>query len=335
MSDMSPLFWILIFIISLVALVKGADWFLESAEKIGLTLGMSPFLVGVLIVGLGTSFPELVSGFFALFKGVNEFVIANAVGSNITNILLVIGVAAVAGKHLLITKDLIDLDLPLLGISTLMFLGVAWDGKVVLAESLLLLAIYAIYLWYALSGDDHEKSERALPAKVKRRWKVFHLGGFFESQGKANKIKLKDLAFLLAGGLLLFIGAKYLVDSVISLSEIFAIAPTVIAIGAVALGTSLPELIVSIKAALQKKSDVVLGNILGSNVFNLLGVVGIPGLFGTLYIDSVTFYLGLPVLLASTFMFVIVASSKRIHIWEGAMFLILYIFFIGKLFSLF
>ena len=323
------------FIVSLGALVKGADWFLENAEKIGLSLGLSPFLVGVLIVGLGTSFPELISGIFALFKGVNEFVIANAVGSNITNILLVIGVAVVVGKHLTVTKDLIDLDLPLLGISNLIFLGVAWDGKVVFVETLLLLAIYAIYLWYALVGDDHDKDEDALPPKVKRRRGFLNFGGLFEAQHKVNKIKAKDLAFLVLGAALLFVGAKYLVDSVISLSQIFDIAPTVIAIGAVALGTSLPELLVSVKAALQKKSDVVLGNVFGSNVFNLLGVVGIPGLFGTLYLDSITLYLGLPVLLAATFIFVIVGISRRIHIWEGAMFLVLYIFFIGKLFSLF
>lgn len=116
-------FWIVIFLASLVALVKGADWLLESSEKIGLSLGLSPFIIGVTIVGLGTSFPELISSLFAVFQGITEFVPANAIGSNIANILLVVGVSAVIGGRLVVTKSLIDLDLPLLAISTILFFG--------------------------------------------------------------------------------------------------------------------------------------------------------------------------------------------------------------------
>jgi cation:H+ antiporter len=114
-------FWIAVFIVSLVALVKSADWLLASSEKIGLSIGLSPFIVGVTIVAFGTSFPELVSSFVAVFQGVSEIVAANAIGSNIANILLVAGIAAIVAKRLSVTKDLIDLDLPLIAISTAIF----------------------------------------------------------------------------------------------------------------------------------------------------------------------------------------------------------------------
>lgn len=133
-------FWIIVFIISLVVLVKGADWFLESAERIGLSLGLSPFIIGVTIVALGTSLPELISSLIAVSKGVTEIVAANAIGSNIANILLVVGVSAILAKKLVASKSLIDLDAPLLAISTVLVLGVLADKKVVFIISLFCLS---------------------------------------------------------------------------------------------------------------------------------------------------------------------------------------------------
>ena len=133
----------------------------------------------------------------------------------------------------------------------------------------------------------------------------------------------------------MFLGAKYLVESVINLSDMFNIGAGVIAITAIAIGTSLPELIVSVRAAVQRKSEIALGNIFGSNLFNMLVVIGLPGLFTTLPLDEKTFSIGLPVMAAATLLFVVSGISRRIHMWEGAFYLILYVFFIGKLFELF
>ncbi|MDQ5919771.1 MAG: cation:H+ antiporter, partial [Patescibacteria group bacterium] len=144
------LLWILVFCVSLAVLVKGADWLIASAERIGLALGLSPFIIGITIVGVGTSFPELVSSLAAVWQGVPEVVAANAIGSNIANILLIVGISALVGKRLVVTKDLIDLDLPLLAISMVLVLGSVWDGVVTLGESLLLLLAYSIYLVYTV-----------------------------------------------------------------------------------------------------------------------------------------------------------------------------------------
>ena len=330
------LFWIIIFIVSLIVLVKGADWLLQSAEKIGLSFGISPFIIGVTIVGLGTSFPELISAMMAVFRGVTEIVPASAIGSNIANILLVIGISAVIGKKLLIHKGLIDLDLPLLAISTVLFLGIAWDKQITFIEALLLLLAYGIYLLYSFLYREEETEEihEVLPDRAERR-KLQSQKTFKKKLKKKPKIGIKDFLVLGAGIISLVFGAKYLIDSVIKLSEILEIGAGAISLAAVALGTSLPELLVSVKAALQNKSELALGNVFGSNVFNLLVVVGIPGLFKTLQIDEKTFSLGLPILAAATFLFIISGISRRIHIWEGAMYLIVYIFFVGKLFGLF
>lgn len=328
--------WIGIFILSLLALVKGADWLLRSAERIGLSFGLSPFVVGVVIVGVGTSLPELASSIVASLRGVGEFVVANAVGSNVANIFLVIGFAAVIGRKLVVDKDLIDLDLPLLATSTALFLGVAYDGTVTFIEALILLGAYFIQMIYTLLYQEEWQANDPLPDRVHKSGLIARLRYFLSSHNNTQiDIGFRDYAFLAMGVVGVVIGSKYLIDSVIAISEIFAIATGAIAIIAVAVGTSLPELFVSVKAAREGKSEVALGNIFGSNAFNVLVVVGLPGLFRSLPIDGPTLMVGIPAMLLATLLFVIAGISRKIHIWEGSLYLLAYILFIGKIFSLF
>ncbi len=329
-------FWIIIFIASLIVLIKGADWFLASAEKIGLSIGLSPFIIGVTIVALGTSLPELISALIAVSKGVTEIVAANAIGSNIANILLVVGVSSILAKKLVASKSLIDLDAPLLAISTVLVLGVLADKKVVFIESLFLVFLYLVYLAYTIIHREEKKEiqdKKFLPSRLERRKHFFSflpLRKIFQEKD----IGLKDIVLLVVGGICLFFGAQYLIDSIVQLSLLFNITAGVISLTAVALGTSLPELVVSGKAALKGKPEVALGNIFGSNVFNILVVIGFPGLFSTLFLDQQTFRLGLPALGLVTLLFIISIISQKIHIWEGIMYLFLYVFFVLKLFSL-
>jgi len=329
------IFWIIVFIVSLGVLVKGADWLITSAEKIGLSLGLSPFIVGVTIVGVGTSFPELISSFVAVFKGVPDVVAANAIGSSIANILLIVGISAVIGKRLMVTKSLIDLDLPLLAISTVLLLGVVWDKQITFGESLLMLVTYGIYLLYTvLHKDTEDTGEIAefLPSRQERRK---HIAAHKKEEFTRPTLVAKDFILLIVGILGLVFGAKYLIDALVNLSAMLNIATGVIAITAVAVGTSLPELLVSAKAALQEKSEIALGNIFGSNVFNVLVVIGLPGLFRVLPVDSQTFTIGVPTMALATLLFVISGISRRIHMWEGAFYLSVYVLFIAKLFNWF
>ena len=330
-------FWILIFIGSLALLVKSADWLVESAEKIGLALKISPFIIGITIVAIGTSFPELASSIVAVLKGATEIVTANAIGSNIANILLIVGLSAVMARYLIVRRSLIDLDAPLLATTTALFIFIMWDKKIVFGEGILLISAFIVYLLYTISrrkGEEEEETPEVievLPSRIERRKPLL----LKEVKVARPKLNLKVFLFLILGIVGLVIGANYIIESVLKISELLKISTALIAITAMAVGTSLPELVVSIRAALKKKYEIALGNIFGSNVFNVLLIVGIPALIRPLVVDNLTFLIGLPFLVIATLLFVISGISRRIHIWEGAMYLLLYILFIIKLCGLF
>lgn len=335
---MELIIWAVVFVASLLLVVKGADWFLDSAEKIGLRIGLSSFVVGVVIVGLGTSLPELVSAFAAIIQGAGEIVAANVVGSNIANVLLIVGISAMVGGKLAVSKNLVDLDIPLLTLATAFSVLTMIDGSVTPIEAAFLLVSFIVFLAYSIrNGGISENGDVRQLFSFRR-----HHGGIeimdFGDDPKAeasDKLTVRDFVWLVVGLLALVLGGRYLVQSVVSVSEILAIGVGAISLVAVAVGTSLPELAVSIKAARQGKHEVALGNIFGSNIFNILLVLGLPGLFATLPVDSATLKLGIPMMVVATVFFIISGMSKRIHSYEGAFYVLVYVFFIGKLFGLF
>lgn len=320
-----------IFIASLVALVKGADFLLTGAERVGKYFKLPPFVIGALIVGIGTSLPELASSISAVLADTGEIVVANAVGSNIANILLVAGLSAVVGRQVMkgskgkgvvgnkivSTKNLLNLEAPLLVISTVLFLGVAYDGVVNRGEAVLITAAFLVYLGYLLFHESDDEDEEP------------------NDEGEEVKQLLpKDYFMLVGGSALLGLGANYLIHSVVELSEIWQINPALISASAIAVGTSLPEILVSVGAVMRGRMDVAFGNVFGSNVFNMLMLVGTIGLFTNLPVDPDTLAIGLPFLAITTFIFFVSVTSRKIYVWEGLMFLIFYAFFIMKLFGL-
>ena len=311
----------------LALLVKSADMLVNSSEKIGLAFKISPFIIGVTIVAIGTSLPELASSLVAALKGQTEVVAANAIGSSIANILLIVGLAAIFARTLVVKRNLIDLDAPLLITSGALFLFVIWDKKIVLGEGILLMLGFVVYLLYTLlhKRDEDDELPDNLPLKAQQR----------EEVPKRAKIGLKTIVYLIIGAIGLVIGANYAIVSMTKIAEFLKVPNSLIAITALAVGTSLPELVVSIKAALGKKYEIALGNVFGSNIFNLLLITGLPALFRTLSVDELTFIIGLPVLAIATLLFVISGISRKIHIWEGAMYLIIYVLFIIKLIGIF
>lgn len=328
---MEILLWSVVFVASLGFLVKGAGWFLDSAEKMGRAIGLSPFVIGVVLVGFGTSLPELMSSLFAVWQGVPEVVAANVIGSNLANILLIVGLSALVGGQLAVSKSLIDLDIPILVTSTVLGAMVMWDGVITRPEAALLFAGFLVFLAYSMRNGGPRAEVRQLFSF--RTPRAIEIEGFNDSKADQATWSRADVAWLLMGLAGLLLGAKYLIDSVIALSALFAIGVGAISLFAVAVGTSLPELAVSIKAAWNNKHDVALGNIFGSNAFNLLFIMGLPGMFKALPIDAPTMALGLPTMLIATFFLVISGISQRVHSYEGAFYLIVYIFFVGRLFG--
>jgi cation:H+ antiporter len=307
------IFWIIIFSISVFLLVKSSNWFIESSEKIGLSLKIKPFIVGLTIVAFGTSLPELISSIFAVIKNETEIVVANTIGSNLANILLIGGIISIISGAIPAKRNLIDIDAPLLLITNITFLFIIIDKKVNFYEAIILLIQFIVYLVYTTSQKPDlslNKSEEII---------------------NKEKIKVKVFLKLILGAAGMMIGANYTIESTIKISQMLSIPSSFIAATAIAVGTSLPELSVSVIAAIKKKYEMSLGNILGSNIFNPLVVAGIPALIKELNVDDLTFNITTPFFLAATLIFVISTISKKIHIWEGLMYIILYVLFIYKL----
>ena len=308
------LIWIIVFVASLFCLIKSSDYFTDSAEKIGLYLGLPAFIVGVTIVAIGTSLPELASSIFAVLSNSSEIVVGNVVGSNITNIFLVLGITGIIGKKLKVTYELIHVDLPLLVGSAFLLAITVWDGIFTWPEALVCIGGFILYSVYIIKTQ--KKQETSKPKKPR-------------------KLDWKTICILIISAFFIYLGAKYTVESVIQLSEILNIGKEIIAISAIALGTSLPELMVTVSTARKGKPEMAVGNILGSNIFNALAVMGIPALIGTLIIPSSILTFGLPMMLIATLLYFFITHDKEITKWEGWLLIIFYVLFIGKIFNLF
>jgi len=311
MELMQLLQWSGILVIALFFLVRGADLFVEGAKKIGAHFGMSSFAIGVLIVGLGTSLPELASSIAAVLAGSTEIVIANAVGSNITNILLIVGILALLGGPVVINKNLLKTELPIFMIATIHFIASVYDGVVDRIEALLLVGTLFAYLWYLFSSSNDAKEEMEVKAD--------------------KKVTTKDIVFVVGGIAAVLIGANYTVEMAVNIATGLAIPIGLVSIGAIAIGTSLPELFVSLQAIKNKETDLAIGNIFGSNAFNILLVVGIPGLMAPLVAGEVVMELGLIVLIAASLILFVSGLARQVQKWEGVMMILFFIFFMVKL----
>jgi cation:H+ antiporter len=318
---MEIILWVLVLGVALVTLVGGADLFLKNAERIGLAIGISSFTIGVIVVGFGTSLPELASGILAILRDVPTIVPANAIGSNIANILLIGGVLAFVGKKLTIDRDLLSAELPFFVISTTLFAEIAYDAQVTTLESVLLVGTLIVYFFYLFSEDYSSGMvvEAVKDEVQKERFQLFHPSN------------TRTIALLVSGLALLLVGAHYVVESVVAIAGILSVPPGAVSITALAFGTSLPELVVSIKAVSSNKLSLAIGNIFGSNAFNILIAVGVPGLFMTLPLDDPTYQVGLPVLITSSVILLVIGLARKLYRWEGIMFFVLYGFFIIQL----
>lgn len=295
--------YLALFIVSLAVLVFASDWFIGAAEKIGLGFGISPFVIGVTIVAFGTSLPELAASISGIYQGASDVVIGNVVGSNITNILLVLGLTAVVGKGIDLKFNVMQNDMPMLFASAFILYFMIQDLEVTNIEAIILLVMLVVFLINSVkSGMDGEQ--------------------------KAEKADLKTWGMLFLGGVLVTVGAKYTIVGMMEISKMAGISTYVITVTAGALGTSLPEVVVSIAAARRGQHAIAVGNVLGSNIFNTYAVIGIPTLLKSIEIPEKTLGFGAPFMVAVTILFGMVCISKKITKWEGMTLLVFYVFFI-------
>ncbi|MBU3940991.1 MAG: calcium/sodium antiporter [Nanoarchaeota archaeon] len=321
--------WLIVLIISMFLLIKAAGYFTDSAEKIGVYFGMPAFIVGVTIVAIGTSLPELLTSILAVLRGSSEIVVGNVIGSNITNILLVLGVAIVfAKKTIKVGHTSFKIDSPILIASAILLFIMLWDRVFTLIEAIIFIICMILYWYYSYYMIKKHK-DNILKKELRKEIKEV------KSEIKKGSLGAKTWIILILSAALIYLGARFTVESVVNLSLLLGIGTEIIAASVVALGTSLPELTVSVMAMRKNKHEIALGNILGSNIFNTFAVMGIPALFGTLIIPLNMLSFGLPVMLIATLLYFFITNDRKIRKWEGWLLLAFYLIFLFKLFNLF
>ncbi len=301
-------------VVSLLILTGGAELLVRGAVAIARKMGVSAFFIGLTIVGFGTSTPELSTSLIAALKGSGDIAVGNVVGSNICNILLILGATAlirpIAVELRLVRSEL----LVVAAVSCLPFVALATGHIVTRWQGLAMVALLGVYLWRGyLSGRREESARQAeLEAELEREV------GLNPDKPASPVIALLSIA----AGLALLIGGSFLlVRSASDIARGFGISELVIGLTVVAFGTSAPELFTSVVAAIRRQSDIAVGNILGSNIFNLLGILGITAAVRPQAIAPQVFRLDAPLMLATAVLlaFFMRTGSKLSRVEGGVM----------------
>lgn len=310
----------ILLILGLVLILVGADALVNGASDVARKYGISEFVVGLTIVGIGTSAPELVVSALSAIQGSSDLAIGNVVGSNISNVFLILGITTLI-TPVILTKTNLKYDLPIaLGVSVLLFFLAydtlffggekniisRWDGLILIVG----FAIFMIYSFATASDDQFSESEQD---ENKERVKM----------GKA----IIQIILGLAG---LIIGGRLFVNSGSSIAKSLGVSDAFIGITVMAVGTSLPELAASINAALKKKSQMALGNVIGSNIFNILLILGVSSVIRPLTLGDITF-VDMAMMISTTVLIILGALAicrKEIKRWQGLIFVLIYIAYV-------
>jgi cation:H+ antiporter len=307
--------------VGLALLYFGAEWLVNGSTQIALKFGMSPLVVGLTIVAFATSSPELFLGISANLDGLPEVAVGNVVGSNICNIALILGVAAMI-RPIKIQSEIVLREMPILIFVTIAFIGVLWDGSVHLWEGIVLtLGIFG-YVGLNLYLSKKEKMSRAVEKEF----------GDLPGQAGSEEELARSVWFLV--GIIIFSllvlvgGAQLMLYGGENVALEFGVSPALIALTIFAFGTSLPELATSIVASVKNQGDITTGNAIGSCVFNILAIIGITTLVSPMHFSGIN-QVDLWVMLGVTLVvFPLMWSSRTLARGEGAILLIAYVAYI-------
>ena len=299
MTDLHPLILpVLTVLVGFVVLVWGAERFVVGAANTAFNLGVSPLVIGLTIVGLGTSAPEVLVAVMASLDDNQGLAVGNAIGSNIANIALIMAITAII-RPITVQSSVVARELPLLMIVTFSTIFLLWDLSLSRLDGLLLLVGFVLVMsWIIRHAGDHptEEIEEELDIKMHRKMSTF--------------AAVSLLVFSIA---VLVVSSKALVWGAVEIAQYLGISDLVIGLTIVAIGTSLPELAASVAAAAKKHHELVVGNIIGSNIFNLLAVLAMPGLIAPTLIDPVVLSRDIPVMAILTLALFATAYSFGNH----------------------
>lgn len=254
---------VLLFLAGILILYFGAEWLVRGASQLALTFGVSPVVVGLTVVAMGTSAPELVASLQAqLVRNAGSIVLGNVIGSNIYNVGLILGLAAMIGP-LSVHSSIVKRETPLAIGASLLLLLMMWGGTLWRWEGLILLLLFVAYIFFQIYLVKQSRNRDSLAKELTQELKP---------QRGANKWWLAGLVLAGIGGLVL--GARLLIDNAVLLAQALGISERVIGLTLVAFGTSLPELATTVVAAIKKERDIAVANVVGSNIFNILLILG-------------------------------------------------------------
>ena len=303
---MEILLQILLLVVGFVLLMKGADWFVDGAASIADRLGIPQLVIGLTIVAMGTSLPEAAVSISAAMKGSAAITIGNVLGSNIMNVLVILGLTSVICV-IPVQKSTAHYEIPFVILITIVLAGLGlWDNQVSRLEGGILWALmilYLLYLWkMAKNGKPQEEEEQE--EKKKPIWLL--------------------ILMLIVGAVMIVKGSDVTVDAACAIAKMFGMEERFIGLTIIAFGTSLPELVTSVTAALKKKPDIAVGNIVGSNIFNILFVVGTTALITPVTYASSFLVDSCVALAAVVLLFLCVIKNRKLGRLGGALMLIGY-----------
>ncbi|HBC89153.1 MAG TPA: calcium:proton exchanger [Lentisphaeria bacterium] len=306
----------ILILVGFVLLYYGGEWLVGGGASLAVKAGITPLVVGLTVVAFGTSCPELMVSVDAALTGHGEISIGNVVGSNIFNIALILGMSAMI-KPLKVKLQLLRFDTPIMILVTVLFTIFFIDRNISRIEALILFLGLITYTVVVI---------RMARSEVKKS----------KSAGDYNEIKAEyDLSvcifFIAAGLITLVVGARFLVDGAIMIAKAFNISEAVIGLTIVAAGTSLPELATSVVASARKQSDISIGNIVGSNIFNILCIVGIAGLISPISAPGISNFDIFTMLLTAGILFTLMKTGFTINRFEGLILLLIYIGYVAYL----
>ena len=310
---------LVLFVVGLVLLVLGAEWLVRGASRLAIALGITPLVVGLTVVAFGTSAPEMAVTISSALKGTPDIALGNVVGSNICNILLILGLTAII-TPLTVAQQLVRLDVPLLIIASITMIVMAWDGAISSFDGMILFAAVLIYTVYAILQSRRE--QRSVQAEYERK--------FVTATGSV----WANLGLIVLGLILLVLGARWLVEGAVAVARWLGVSELVIGLTVIAIGTSLPEIAASVVASVRGQRDIAVGNVVGSSLFNILAVLGLTASVSPsgIPVPEAALSFDLPIMLTATIACLpIFFTGYRIDRWEGFLFFFYYCAYIALL----
>ena len=322
-GETKMILWILLIILGFILLIKGADFLVDGASNIAKRFHIPEIIIGLTIVSIGTSMPELFVSITSAINGYSDMAIGNIIGSNIANLFLILGLSSII-RAIKFKRETRLIEIPLCLVLTIIFISLCnLNQDVSIGDGIILLVLFVLFIIYtivmakkgeAFDKEDDEEEE--------------------SNDSKLSKSAIRDIIFLILGGILLKVGGDLTVNNAVNVARHFNLSEKLISVTILAIGTSLPELVTSVSAAFKGKSDIAIGNIIGSNIFNMLLIIGVsaiikPIVYNVSYNVDFIFVIVGTILLS---LFPIIPPKNKMTRWNGIVYVYIYLGYMVSLF---